>query len=106
MRHNETVMLPINELMDFEAQPFKVLDDDSMYELAESIKEHGLIQPLTVRKIHNGSKFSHFQYELIAGERRLRASKLLDMAYIPCIIMEIDSKISAELAISAALLPR
>ena len=38
MRHNETVMLPINELMDFEAQPFKVLDDDSMYELAESIK--------------------------------------------------------------------
>lgn len=39
MRRNETVMLPINELMDFEAQPFKVLDDDSMYELADSIKE-------------------------------------------------------------------
>ena len=76
MRHNETVMLPINELMDFEAQPFKVLDDDSMYELAESIKSVGVLVPIIVRK-QNG------RYEIISGHRRKRACVIAGIDTIP-----------------------
>ena len=62
-------------------------------ELADSIKEHGIIQPLTVRQLQDGC------YEIIAGERRWRASKLAGLTEIPAIIMEADELHTAELAL-------
>ena len=72
-------------------QPRKTFHLESLQELAESIKEFGIIQPLLVRRINN-------QYELIAGERRLRASKLAKLDSIPVIVKELDDKEMAELA--------
>lgn len=73
-------------------QPRRCFDPDSLRELSESIRRYGILQPLTVRRGDSG-------YELIAGERRLRAAKLLGMAEVPCIVVEADSLRSAELAI-------
>ena len=62
-----SVMLPIDQLADFEAQPFKVFDDDSMQELTESIRNVGVLVPIIVRRMENG------RYEIISGHRRKRA---------------------------------
>lgn len=81
------------------AQPRSYFDTDGLKELAESIARYGILQPLTVRELPENTQYSHFRYELIAGERRLRAAKLLNLSKIPCILMESDQKTSAELAI-------
>lgn len=73
-------------------QPRKFFTEDAILRLADSIKIHGLIQPLTVRETENG-------YELIAGERRLRALKLLGFSEVPCVISNVNSLESAHLAI-------
>ena len=96
MRHNEVVMLPINELMDFEAQPFKVLDDDSMYELAESIKSVGVLVPVIVRK-QNG------RYEIISGHRRKRACTIAGIDTIPATVMELDDDEAAIMLVDSNL---
>ena len=96
MHHNETVMLPINELMDFEAQPFKVLDDDSMYELAESIKSVGVLVPIIVRK-QNG------RYEIISGHRRKRACVIAGIDTIPATVMELDDDEAALMLVDSNL---
>lgn len=75
------------------AQPRKYFTDDAILRLADSIRNHGLIQPLTVRVRENGD------YELIAGERRLRALKLIGNTEAPCVISSADSEESAHLAI-------
>ena len=62
--------------------------------LADSIRIHGIIQPLAVRRPEGGSG-----YELVAGERRLRAAKLLGLEQVPCVLMQADSEESAHLAI-------
>lgn len=72
-------------------QPRKTFSDESMQELAASVREHGIIQPLLVRKAGAG-------YELIAGERRLRAAKLAGLAAVPAIIRELSDREMAELA--------
>lgn len=74
------------------SQPRKLFADDALLRLADSIRQHGMIQPLTVRR--NGN-----EYLLIAGERRLRAAKLLGSPTVPCVVIEADEKRSAELAI-------
>ncbi len=74
------------------SQPRKSFTDDALLRLADSIRQHGMIQPLTVRR--NGDN-----YLLIAGERRLRAAKLLGERTVPCVVIEADEKRSAELAI-------
>lgn len=96
MRHNEVVMLPINELMDFEAQPFKVLDDDSMYELVESIKNVGVLVPIIVRK-QNG------RYEIISGHRRKRACVIAGIDTIPATVMELDDDEAAIMLVDSNL---
>ena len=96
MRHNETVMLPINELMDFEAQPFKVLDDDSMYELAKSIKNVGVLVPIIVRK-QNG------RYEIISGHRRKRACVIAGIDTIPATVMELTNDEAAIMLVDSNL---
>ena len=72
-------------------QPRKMFSDESLQELAASIKEYGIIQPLLVRRTAAG-------LELIAGERRLRASKMLGLETVPVIIRHMDDKEMAELA--------
>lgn len=96
MRHNETVMLPINELMDFEAQPFKVLDDDSMYELADSIKNVGVLVPIIVRQ-QNG------RYEIISGHRRKRACVIAGIDTIPATVMELNDDEAAIMLVDSNL---
>lgn len=73
-------------------QPRKVFSDAALQELANSILEHGLMQPITVRMIGNS-------YELIAGERRLKASKLAGLETIPAVIVEVTTKDSAVLSL-------
>ena len=83
------------------AQPRKYFDSGETLRLADSIRTHGILQPLCVRKPVSTGDLHDFDgvYELIAGERRLRAAKLLGLAEVPCIIVEADSLRSAELAI-------
>lgn len=81
----------VEEIIPNPYQPRKLFNDEALQELAASIREHGVIQPLLVRRIEN-------RLELIAGERRLRASKLAGLAEVPVIIKEIDDKEMAELA--------
>jgi ParB family chromosome partitioning protein len=77
-------------------QPRKDFDERALYGLAQSIRDYGIIQPLSVRL---AGDYSEKKYELIAGERRLRAAKLLFMDTVPCVIIDADSQVSAELAI-------
>lgn len=91
--------LPTEQIMPNRSQPRQNFENDTLWRLAESIKRYGILQPLTVRKSNDSSKFSIFQYELIAGERRLRASRLLGFPTVPCIIIETDNQTSAAMAI-------
>lgn len=72
-------------------QPRKTFGDESLQELAASVREHGIIQPLLVRRVAGG-------YELIAGERRLRAAKLAGLAVVPALVRELGDREMAELA--------
>jgi ParB family chromosome partitioning protein len=74
------------------SQPRKNFDEASLAELAASIQEHGIIQPLTVRKLASG------YYQIIAGERRWRAARLAGLQEVPVIVMEADDRKAAELA--------
>lgn len=91
---NKVVEIPVCSIAPNPAQPRVIFDDYELSRLAVSIQQNGILQPLTVRRLENG-----LTYELIAGERRLRACKLLNMAYVPCIIIETTTKDSAVLAV-------
>ncbi|MGM9645356.1 MAG: ParB/RepB/Spo0J family partition protein [Eubacteriales bacterium] len=78
-------------------QPRKDFADEAILKLANSIRQYGIIQPLTVRQTGDG-------YELISGERRLRASKELGMETVPCVIMNVSEMKSAEMSIIENLL--
>jgi len=82
----------INEVYPKEGQPRKYFNDEALKELAESIKLNGIIQPIVVRKIDKG-------YEIVAGERRYRASKLLGLKEIPCIVKAIDDITSSKISL-------
>lgn len=73
-------------------QPRKTFDEDSLNELAESIKTHGVITPVLLKLAVNG-------YELVAGERRVRAAKLAGLEYIPAIVAEFDDKQMMEISL-------
>ncbi len=98
-QNREVVQIPTEAIMPNRSQPRTTFENESLGRLAESIRKYGILQPLTVRKIEENSRFSIFKYELVAGERRLRASKLIGLPTVPCIIMETDAKTSAALAI-------
>ncbi len=83
------------------AQPRAEFDQNSIIRLADSIRRYGILQPLTVRLTDPDDIYG---YELIAGERRLRAAKMLGYLTVPCVLMEVDEQISAELAIIENLL--
>ena len=85
--------LPIHLVMPNPNQPRKVFNHDALKELSESIRQYGIIQPITVRKTREGT------YELIAGERRLRAATLAGLLKIPAIIIEMEDEDSAIVAL-------
>ena len=85
--------LPISQVESYYAQPRKLFDEDALSELADSIREHGVIQPLTVRKLSSG------YYQIIAGERRWRAARLAGLTEIPAVVIEADDQKAAELAL-------
>lgn len=93
--------IPVCRILPNPAQPRKYFDSNETLRLADSIRLHGILQPLCVRKPVTGGDIEDFRgiYELICGERRLRAAKLLGLEEVPCIIIEADSLKSAELAI-------
>ena len=91
------VNIDVNLIVPNPNQPRKIFTEESIIKLADSIRQHGIIQPLVVRKVE-------CHYELVAGERRLRASKELGLKAVPCIIVEITEEKSAEISIIENLL--
>ena len=87
-----SLSLPISQVESCSSQPRKHFDEASLAELAASIQEHGIIQPLTVRKLASG------YYQIIAGERRWRAARLAGLSEVPFIVIEADDRKAAELA--------
>ena len=88
-----TVTLPLQKIEPNPLQPRKTFDQEELASLAESIRMHGIIQPLTVRKLPTGF------YQIIAGERRWRAARLAGLSDVPVVIMEADDKKAMELAL-------
>ena len=87
-----TSSLPLSQIEPFSGQPRKRFDPEALAELAESIRQHGVIQPLTVRKLSSG------YYQIIAGERRWRAAKQAGLREVPVVIIEADDRKAMELA--------
>ena len=91
-REKSSLLLPISQVESCAAQPRKIFDADALSDLADSIRQHGVIQPLTVRKLSSG------YYQIIAGERRWRAAKMAGLREIPAVVIEADDRKAMELA--------
>ena len=89
---NGLVMVSINQIDPNRKQPRKKFDDEKLEELAESIKEHGIIEPLVVSKVGN-------RYQIIAGERRWRAARLAKLKEVPVVIGEYTDREIVEIAL-------
>ena len=83
METGRVVFLPARAIHPNPAQPRKIFSEEALSELADSISRHGILQPLSVRRAGN-------HYELIAGERRLRAAQIAGLTEIPCIVMTMN----------------
>lgn len=88
-----TDMLPISRVEPRSGQPRTVFDEPALQELAESISQHGVLQPITVRMLDSG------YYQIIAGERRWRAARLAGLTEIPARVIEADDRKAQELAL-------
>ena len=88
METGRVMFLPARAIRPNPAQPRKVFREEALSELADSIRQHGILQPLSVRRTGTG-------YELIAGERRLRAAQMANLSEIPCIVMNMDDRESS-----------
>lgn len=86
-------LIPVDLIESNPFQPRTDFDEDALYDLAESIKHFGIIQPITVRKINEN------KYQLISGERRLRAAKLANLTEIPAFVKDADDDTLLELAL-------
>ena len=86
------VYLPADEILPNPVQPRRCFDQEALRELADSIAEHGILQPLTVRERRG-------RYELVAGERRLRAAKMAGLQSVPCILVDVSTEESSLLAL-------
>ena len=87
-----SLFLPISQVESCAAQPRKQFDPDALADLADSIRQHGIIQPLTVRKLQSG------YYQIIAGERRRRAARMAGLTQVPVVVIEADDRKAMELA--------
>lgn len=88
-----TSTLPINEIIPNKDQPRKTFDEGALQELADSIVQHGVLQPLLVRPLASGG------YQLVAGERRWRASRIAGLKEVPVVIKELSDVETMEIAI-------
>lgn len=86
------VFIPVDEISPNPAQPRKHFDKEALAELSDSIARYGVLQPLTVRRMNRS-------FELVAGERRLRAAKLAGLGDVPCLILEVDMEESSLIAL-------
>ena len=98
----QVVQIKTDNIRPNRAQPRAEFDQNAIIRLADSIRRYGILQPLTVRRTEDED--DSYEFELIAGERRLRASKMLGYLTVPCIILEASEQISAEMAIIENLL--
>lgn len=89
---NEIINIPLDDIIPNRFQPREMFNEVALQELSDSIKEHGVIQPIIVRKI--GDK-----YEIIAGERRYKASAMAGLTTIPAIVRDLDDKESSKVAL-------
>ena len=87
-----SLLLPISQVESCSTQPRKSFDPEALSDLADSIRVHGIIQPLTVRKLQSG------YYQIIAGERRWRAARMAGLDQVPAIVIEADDRKAMELA--------
>ena len=93
MPESGSIFLPISQVEPGLNQPRKRFDDEALADLADSIREHGIIQPLTVRRLASG------YYQIIAGERRWRAAKQAGLREVPAVIIEADDRKVMELGL-------
>ncbi len=92
METGRVVFVPARSIRPNPAQPRRTFDELAMLELTDSIRTHGVLQPLSIRRVGGG-------YELIAGERRLRAAMAAGLSEVPCIIMTMDDTQSGLVAL-------
>ncbi len=92
METGRVIFLPAKNIRPNPSQPRTVFREDALQELCESIRRHGILQPLSVRRVGN-------TYELIAGERRLRAGILAGLSEVPCIVMNMSDQESGMVAL-------
>ena len=88
----QTHTLPLSQIETCASQPRKRFDEEALADLADSIREHGIIQPITVRKLASG------YYQIIVGERRWRAARMAGLSEVPVVIIEADDRKAMELA--------
>lgn len=87
---SDMLTIPVEFIRISHENPRQSFDVDALNELAESIKAHGILEPLIVRTVEGG-------YELIAGERRLRAAQQIDLDHVPCVVRDVDERTAREL---------
>lgn len=92
METGRVIFLPAKNIRPNPSQPRTVFREEALQELCESIRRHGILQPLSVRRVGTG-------YELIAGERRLRAGILAGLSEVPCIVMNMSDQESGMVAL-------
>lgn len=86
-------MMAVESILPGAYQPRRIFADAQLNELAQSIREHGVIQPLSVRRLPNG------RYEVLAGERRLRAAKLAGLSKVPCVELRVSDESAAMISL-------
>ncbi len=92
------VMIPVENLVPFDGHPYKVLDDDSMNDLTESVQENGILEPITVRPLENTDN-----YEIISGHRRYHAAKKAGLTEVPAFIRAVSRDEAAIMIVDSNL---
>lgn len=96
-KQGEPNTLPLDQLVPGMYQPRTRMDESALYELAESIKAQGIMQPILVRKLESGKNAG--KYEIIAGERRSRAAKLAGLNEVPVLVRNVPNEAAAAMAL-------
>ena len=92
------VMIPVENLIPFDGHPYKVLDDESMYDLIGSVQENGILEPITVRPLENTDN-----YEIITGHRRYHAAKKAGLTEVPAFIRAVSRDEAAIMLVDSNL---
>jgi ParB family chromosome partitioning protein len=92
-------VLPLDQLRPGKYQPRTRMDEGSLYELAESIKAQGIMQPILVRRVGEAEAGSVTQYEIIAGERRMRAARLAGLDEVPVLVKDVPDEAAAAMSL-------